>query len=54
MNQEIIQAIAQFMSRSRLEASEIEAFQACQQALKEAFDAAAPVDTTHSVAPDDE
>ena len=53
MNQEIIQAIAQFMSRARLEASEIEAFQACQQALKEAFDAAAP-SAPEVEAPDDE
>ena len=45
MNQEILQAIASFMSRARLEASEIEAYQACQKALQEAFEAAAPVDT---------
>ena len=45
MNQEILQAIASFMSRARLEASEIEAYQACQKALQEAFEAAASVDT---------
>jgi hypothetical protein len=45
MNQEILQAIASFMSRAQLQAGEIEAYQACQKALQEAFEAAAPVDT---------
>ena len=43
MNQEIIQAIAGFMGRATLQAGEIETFQACQQALQEAFNAAVPV-----------
>ena len=43
MNREIIQAIAGFMGRATLQAGEIETFQACQQALQEAFNAAVPV-----------
>ena len=53
MNQEILQAIAGFMGRATLQAGEIEAYQACQAALQEAFNAAAPVDTTHSEGPSD-
>ena len=45
MNQEILQAIASFMSRAQLQAGEIEAFQACQKALQEAFQEAASVDS---------
>ena len=41
MNQEIIQAIAGFLGRVTLQASEIEAYQACMAALQEAFNAAA-------------
>ena len=51
MTQEIVQTIAQFMSRVTLQASEIEAFQKCQQALQEEFDNAA---ATEVEAPNDE
>lgn len=37
MKQEMVQAIAQFMSRVTLQATEIEAFQECQKALQEEF-----------------
>ena len=40
MNQEIIQAIAGFLGRTPLQASEIEAYQACQRALQQAFEEA--------------
>lgn len=37
MKQEMVQAIAQFLSRVTLQATEIEAFQECQKALQEEF-----------------
>ena len=46
MNQEMIQAIAQFLSRATLQAGEIETFQKCQQALQVAFNEAAAPEAT--------
>ena len=37
MSPDMIQMIAQFMGRAQLQGSEVEAFQACKQALEEAF-----------------
>ena len=52
MNQEILQAIAQFMSRVTLQAGEIETFQLCQQALRKAFDEAAAPEATDEPEPE--
>ncbi len=40
MNQETIKAIAEFMGRATLQASEIEAYQRCLSALQVAYDLA--------------
>ena len=45
MNKETIKAIAEFMGRATLQASEIEAYQRCLSALQVAYDAYADIES---------